>query len=70
MDEVKKERRGGARPGAGRKKMPLALRRLQRRISCTQEELDWLVDQLEARRKKRGEKPRISVHDNQKKRIL
>ena len=68
MDEVKKERRGGPRPGAGRKKIPLPLRRLQRRISCTQEELDWLEEVLDKRRAERGEKLRSKRNDALKKR--
>lgn len=69
MDEVKKDRRGGARPGAGRKKIPMVQRRLQRRISCTQEELDWLEEVLDKRRAERGEKLRSKRNDALKKRI-
>ncbi len=59
---------GGSRPGAGRKKIPLALRRLQRRISCTQEELDWLEEVLDKRRAERGEPLRSKRNDARKKR--
>lgn len=66
MEEVKKQR-GGRRPGSGRKKIPLPQRRLQRRIYCTQEELDWLEEQLDARRVERGEPIRSKRNDKNKK---
>lgn len=65
MEEKKK--RGGRRPGSGRKKLPLAQRRLQRRIYCTQEELEWLEDQLDLRRIDRGEPVRSRRNDKIKK---
>ena len=69
MDDVKKDRRGGSRPGAGRKTIPMVQRRLQRRISCTQEELDWLEEVLDKRRAERGEKLRSKRNDSRKRRI-
>ena len=73
MEGVKEDRRkynGGPRRGAGRKTMRLVDRRLQRRVYCTQEEFDWLLEKLDERRQEHGERPRSKRNDASKKRIL
>ena len=70
MEEKKEDgrkRNGGRRPGAGRPKMQLIDRRLQRRLYCTQEEYDWVLEQLDKRRAKKGEPLRSMRNDKNKK---
>lgn len=70
MEEKKEDgrkRNGGRRPGAGRPKMQLIDRRLQRRLYCTQEEYDWVLEQLDKRRAKKGEPLRSTRNDKNKK---
>jgi hypothetical protein len=50
--------------------MRLVDRRLQRRVYCTQEEFDWLLEKLDERRREHGERPRSKRNDARKKRIF
>ena len=49
--------------------MQLIDRRLQRRLYCTQEEYDWVLEQLDKRRAKKGE-PLRSRRNDQRKKII
>lgn len=72
MEEKREDGRkhnGGRREGAGRPKMQLIDRRLQRRLYCTQEEYDWVLEQLDKRRAKKGV-PLRSRRNDQRKKII